>query len=104
MDDIKYIGVHGLEELILLTKNGLTNKADILQFDVMPDPIKYIGKVVQYVGVSDVAFTRSHFYYSNGVKWTEENISGGQTTQIEMVTVLPTWASADPQILYILKG
>lgn len=103
MDDIKYIGVHGLEELILLTKNGLTNKADILQFDVMPDPIKYIGKVVQYVGVSDVAFTRSHFYYSNGVKWTEENISGGQTTQIEMVTVLPTWASADPQILYILK-
>lgn len=103
MDDIKYIGVHGLEELILLIKNGLANKADILQFDVMPDPIKYIGKVVQYVGVSDVSFTRSHFYYSNGVKWTEENISGGQTTQIEMVTVLPTWANADPQILYILK-
>ena len=106
MDDIKYIGVHGLEELILLIKNGLANKADMLQFDVMPDPIKYIGKVVQYVGVSDVSFTRSHFYYSNGVKWTEENISGGQATQatqIEMVTVLPAWADADPQILYILK-
>lgn len=45
MDDIKYIGVHGLEELILLTKNGLTNKADILQFDVMPDPIKYLSLI-----------------------------------------------------------
>ena len=103
MDDIKYIGVQGLEELIILTKNGLANKADMLQFDIMPDPIKYIGKVVQYVGVSDVSFTRSHFYYSNGVKWTEENISGDQATQIEMVTVLPSWVNADPQILYILK-
>ena len=103
MDDIKYIGVQGLEELIILTKNGLANKADMLQFDVMPDPIKYIGKVVQYVGVSDVSFTRSHFYYSNGIKWTEENISGDQATQIEIVTALPSWVNADPQILYILK-
>ena len=103
MDDIKYLGVQGLEELIILAQNGLAKKADVLQFDVMPDPIKYIGKVVQYVGVSDVSFTRSHFYYSNGVKWTEENISGNQTTQIEMVTALPSWVNADPQILYILK-
>ncbi len=103
MNDIKYLGVQGLEELIILAQNGLAKKADMLQFDVMPDPIKYIGKVVQYVGVSDVSFTRSHFYYSNGVKWTEENITGGQTTQIEMVTVLPSWVDADPQILYILK-
>src|SRR5574344_1952290 len=106
MNDIKYLGVQGLEELIILAQNGLAKKADTLQFDVMPDPIKYIGKVVQYVGVSNVSFTRSHFYYSNGIKWTEENISGGQTTQttqIEMVTVLPAWVNADPQILYILK-
>ena len=103
MDDIKYIGVQGLEELIILTKNGLANKADMLQFDIMPDPIKYIGKIVQYVGVSDVSFTRSHFYYSNGIKWTEENLSGYQATQIEMVTVLPSWVNADPQALYILK-
>ena len=103
MDDIKYLGVQGLEELIILTQNGLAKKADTLQFDVMPDPIKHIGKVVQYVGVSDVAFTRGHFYYSNGIKWTEENVSGGQTTQIEMVTALPSWVNADHQILYILK-
>ena len=103
MNDIKYLGVQGLEELIILAQNGLAKKADTLQFDVMPDPIKYIGKVVQYVGVSDVSFTRSHFYYSNGVKWTEENISGSQVTQIEMVIVLPAWVDADPQILYILK-
>ena len=103
MDDIKYLGVQGLEELIVLAQNGLAKKADTLQFDVMPDPIKYIGKVVQYIGVSDVSFTRSHFYYSNGIKWTEENISGEHTTQIEMVTALPSWTNADPQILYILK-
>lgn len=102
--EIKYFGVHSLDELILLTKNGLAKKADTLQFDTMPDPIKYLGKVVQYVGVTDVSFTRSHFYYSNGIKWTEENISGEQTTQIEMVTTLPSWVNADPQILYILKN
>jgi hypothetical protein len=98
MNDIKYLGVQGLEELIILAQNGLAKKADVLQFDVMPDPIKYIGKVVQYVGVSDVSFTRSHFYYSNGIKWTDE-----QATQIEMVTALPSWVNADPQTLYILK-
>lgn len=104
MSDIKYLGVQGLEELIILTQNNLAKKADVLQFDVMPDPTKYIGKIVQYVGVSDISFTRSHFYYSNGVKWTEENTSGGQTPKIEMVTSLPSWADSDPQALYILKN
>lgn len=104
MDDIKYLGVQGLEELIILAQNGLAKKADVLQFDVMPDPTKYIGKIVQYVGVSDISFTRSHFYYSNGTKWTEENASGGQTPKIEIVTALPSWADSDPQVLYILKN
>ena len=104
MSDIKYLGVQGLEELIILTQNSLAKKADILQFDAMPDPTKYIGKIVQYVGVSDISFTRSHFYYSNGVKWIEENTSGGQTPKIEMVTALPSWADSDPQALYILKN
>ena len=98
MNEIKYLGVQGLEELITLTQNGLAKTADVLQFDTMPNPIKYIGKVVQYVGVSDVSFTRSHFYYSDGTKWTDE-----QATQIEIVTALPSWVSADPQTLYILK-
>ena len=104
MNDINYLGVQGLEELIILTQNALAKKADVLQFDVMPDPTKYIGKIVQYVGVSDISFTRSHFYYSNGIKWTEENISGEQTPKIEMVTALPSWVDADPQALYILKN
>lgn len=104
MSDIKYLGVQGLEELIILTQNALAKKADVLQFDTMPDPTKYIGKIVQYVGVSDISFTRSHFYYSNGIKWTEENISGEQTPKIEMVTALPSWVDADPQALYILKN
>ena len=103
MSDIKYLGVQGLEELIILTKNNLAKKADVLQFDVMPDPTKYIGKIVQYVGVSDISFTRSHFYYSNGAKWTEEN-SSGESPKIEMVTTLPSWVDSDPQVLYILKN
>ena len=103
MSDIKYLGVQGLEELIILTKNNLANKADVLQFDIMPDPTKYIGKIVQYVGVSDISFTRSHFYYSNGTKWTEENTSG-EPPKIEIVTILPSWVDSDPQVLYILKN
>lgn len=104
MTDNKYIGVQGLEELISLTKNSLAKKADTLQFEVMPDPVKYIGKVVQYVGVSDSSYTRSHFYYSDGTRWTGETISGEQTTQIKIVSALPTWMNADPQVLYVLKG
>ena len=103
MSDIKYLGVQGLEELIIITKNNLAKKADVLQFDVMPDPTNYIGKIVQYVGVSDISFTRSHFYYSNGTKWTEENTSG-EPPKIEMVAALPSWVDSDPQVLYILKN
>lgn len=104
MTDNKYIGVQGLEELITITKNSLAKKADTLQFDVMPDPVKYIGKVVQYVGVSDVSYIRSHFYYSDGTRWNEENTSCEQTTQIKIVNALPAWINADPNILYVLKG
>ena len=104
MTDNKYIGVQGLEELITITKNNLAKKADTLQFDVMPDPVKYIGKVVQYVGISDSSYTRSHFYYSDGTRWNEENISCEQTTQIKIVNALPAWINADLNILYILKG
>ena len=104
MNDIKYIGVQGLEELINLTKNNLAKKADTLQFEVMPDPVKYIGKVVQYVGVSDVSYTRSHFYYSDGIRWTGETISDEQAVKIKIVYILPDWTTADPQVLYVLKG
>lgn len=104
MTDNKYIGVQGLEELINITKNSLAKKADTFQFDVMPDPVKYIGKVVQYVGISDSSYTRSHFYYSDGTRWTGETISDEQATQIKIVNALPDWISADPNILYILKG
>lgn len=104
MTDNKYIGVKGLEELINLTKNSLAKKADTFQFDVMPDPVKYIGKVVQYVGISDASYTRSHFYYSDGTRWTEETISDEQTIMVKIVYALPDWISADSNILYILKG
>ena len=104
MTDNKYIGVKGLEELIALTKNSLAKKADTFQFDVMPDPVKYIGKVAQYVGISDASYTRSHFYYSDGTRWTEETISDEQTIMIKIVYVLPAWINADSNILYILKG
>lgn len=104
MNDIKYLGVQGLEELITITKNNLAKKADTLQFDVMPDPANYTGKVVQYVGVSDSSYTRSHFYYSDGTRWTGETISDEQTIKIKIVYALPDWISADPQVLYVLKG
>ena len=71
MSDNKYLGVTGLEELIILTKNDLAKKADTLQFDVMPDPNMYIGKLVQYVGVTDTKFTCGHSYYSNGTEWQD---------------------------------
>ena len=71
MDDNKYLGVTGLKELIILTQNDLAKKADTLQFDTMPDPNMYIGKLIQYVGASDTRFTCGHSYYSNGTEWQD---------------------------------
>ena len=73
MTDIKYLGVQGLEELITITKNNLAKKADTLQFDVMPDPTGYTGRMVQYVGTPgpEDTFKFGHFYFSISNTWQE---------------------------------
>lgn len=102
--DIKYLGVEGLQALMVLAQNDIAKKSDKMQFLEMPNAAQYAGKVVQYVGPTDTIFTRSHFYYSNGTRWTEEDPSSSeQNTQLEVVTALPTWAEANPGIIYVLK-
>lgn len=73
MDDNKYIGAEGLQELITLTKNELAKKSDIVQFYTMPDPVEYTGRVVQYVGTPgpEDTFEFGHFYFSIGSTWQE---------------------------------
>lgn len=102
--DIKYLGVEGLQALMVLAQNDISKKSDKMQFLEMPNAAQYAGKVVQYVGPTDTVFTRSHFYYSNGTRWSEEDPSSSeQNTQLEIVTTLPTWAEANPGIIYVLK-
>ena len=102
--DIKYLGVEGLQALMVLAQGDIAKKSDKMQFLEMPNAAQYAGKVVQYVGPTDTIFTRSHFYYSNGTRWTEEDPSSSeQNTQLEIVTSLPTWAEANPGIIYVLK-
>lgn len=73
MDDNKYIGAEGLQELITLTKNELAKKSDIVQFYTMPDPAEYTGKMVQYVGTPgpEDTFKFGHFYFSIWNTWQE---------------------------------
>lgn len=101
--DIKYFGVNSMNELMLLVKNALAEKSEQIQFLVMPEAVRYLGKTVQYTGETNVSFVRGHFYYSNGTRWTEVNMAPDVQSQIEILSVLPSWATADPTILYIVK-
>lgn len=104
MEPNKYLGVDGLQALMVLAQGDIAKKSDKMQFLEMPNAAQYAGKVVQYVGPTDTIFTRSHFYYSNGTRWSEEDPSSSeQNTQLEIVTSLPTWAEANPGIIYVLK-
>lgn len=73
MDDNKYIGTKGLQELITLTKNELAKKSDIVQFYTMPEPAGYTGRMVQYVGTPgpEDTFKFGHFYFSIWNTWQE---------------------------------
>lgn len=73
MDDNKYIGAEGLQELIALTKNEFAKKSDITQFYTMPDPAGYTGRMVQYVGTPgpEDTFKFGHFYFSIWGTWQE---------------------------------
>ena len=101
--DIKYFGVNSMNELMLLVKNALAEKSEQIQFLAMPEAVRYLGKTVQYVGETNVSFVRGHFYYSNGTRWSEVNMAPDVQSQIEILNSLPTWATADPTVLYIIK-
>lgn len=104
MDDIKYLGVEGLDELMILAKNAIAKKSDQMQFVEMPAANLYIGKIVQYVGETNVAFTNGHFYKSNGTQWREVDLAASeQQSQIEIVNSLPAWAVAEAGIIYVVK-
>ena len=102
--EIKYLGVTSLQELVTLIKSDIAAKAEKMQFDTMPPASGYIGKIVQYTGPSNVSFARGHFYYSNGTVWTEQVITPESEAQIQLVTTLPDWSSADANIVYVLKN
>lgn len=94
----KYLGPAGLNELVTLIKNDLAGKQALLQFYEMPDVKKYIGKVLQYVGNTNEAYSKGCFYYSNGIEWL--TLSGAS---FEEVPGLPDWDKADKNTLYFVE-
>lgn len=92
----KYLDETGLKELCNLILADFEKKQDWMQFTTLPDPSLYIGKVVQYTGVTDTKQTKGLFYYSDGNTWNELALSEG----VFVVSGLPDWGSALTGVLY----
>lgn len=102
----KYLGVQGLNELVTLFKNDISKKQDIIQYIELPDPVRNVGKIFQYIGADTIAYKKGNFYYSNGLSWQLLNLGeGGEAaSSFEVVTALPMWEDADVSTLYFVVG
>lgn len=96
----KYLGPTGLTELINLIQADFQKKQDWTQFTEMPDATLYSGKVVQYTGISNNAYTKGHFYYSNGLAWVYIAICDA----VEVCAVLPSWDEASAGLIYYVTS
>ncbi len=92
----KYLDETGLKELCNLILADFERKQDWMQFTTLPDTALYVGKVVQYTGITDTKLTKGHFYYSDGISWVELSF----TTSTCIVTELPEWENATSGVLY----
>lgn len=99
--DYKYLSDKGLDELISLISAKLAKNQLKMQYAEMPSAMSHIGKIVQYVGTTTNEFIRGCFYTSNGLNWSQVNVT---SPVVVCETTLPMWALADPGIIYYLKS
>lgn len=96
----KYLDETGLKELCNLILADFEKKQDWMQFTTLPDASLYIGKVVQYTGVTDAKQSKGHFYYSDGTSWIELSF----TSSVFIVAELPEWENAISGVLYYVTA
>lgn len=94
----KYLGPTGLTELINLIQADFQKKQDWVQFPEMPAAAEYVGKVVQYTGITNDTYTKGFFYYSTGLEWVGISVASA----VEIVDALPAYDAADPKIIYMV--
>lgn len=96
----KYLGPIGLTELINLIQADFQKKQDWMQFPEMPPASQYVGKVVQYTGITDTNYTKGFFYYSTGLEWTMISVASA----VEVVGQLPDWDTAKDGVIYYVTS
>lgn len=101
LDEVKKLNFDTGKELSKLAdaiNNDLQGKQDWLQFDKMPSPAFYTGKIVQYVGEAG-SYKKGYFYISTGTSWAEFSVSSA----VAVVDALPRWKHANNGVIYYVK-
>lgn len=96
----KYLGPTGLTELINLIQADFQKKQDWMQFPEMPAAAEYVGKVVQYTGITNDTYTKGFFYYSTGLEWVGISVASA----VETVTTLPAWSEGKDGVIYYVTS
>lgn len=97
----KYISISAIKKLIQLIKGDIRLKQDIMQYATLPKPSLYVGKVVQYIGVTQApSYIKGLFYYSNGTKW----VAISTDSPISIIDVLPDWEDGEDNTLYYVES
>lgn len=99
MNNVKYLGIDGLERLIDLTQNELAARQTWIQFPDMPPAEKSPGKVVQYTGITNNKYTKGYFYQSNGSSWQQVSVT---SAIVFCKDRLPSWVLAEPGVIYFV--
>lgn len=96
----KYLGPTGLTELINLIQADFQKKQDWIQFPEMPAAAEYVGKVVQYTGITNNTYTKGFFYYSTGLEWIGISVASA----VETVATLPAWSEGKDGVIYYVTS
>lgn len=101
----KYLGEAGTKRLIEMFKSDLDKKCAKFQFTELPSALDYLGKIVQYVGISSGDYINGYFYYSNGSAWTQINVQPATEAGDPFVVVdtLPSYDTAVATTIYFVR-
>lgn len=79
----EYLYINNEWELIGSTDIDISGKQDTMQFNTMPTPsIDYLGKIVQYTGITNANYTNGYFYVC--VSETENNVTTYSWSNVEV--------------------
>ena len=91
----KFYDKKAIDDIVNIINNSTTG-----QFNVMPDPAEYAGKIIQFNGESDLNWKKGYFYISDSQKWIEWQVS----KPLVVCLTLPIWSTAKEDMMYFVTS